>query len=247
MEMLKFESLGLTLVCTMVGQAKCSPISDFDDGTVQGWMIADPDCGYVDNPGTGGNPGGFLRAVDTEGGGGVAAFAPAEFLGDLSSYSAIEYDAYVYDHVPPPIHGVRVSLTGADGTKYKYDPSDWSIGVWEHFALPFNSPLWELVTGDAPLTDVLQDVTVMVVNMECSTKVSVESGIDNFRLVPEPSTAVLLAAASLLALRRRRPSEIKGVGIVFSERKRCHGAKKVSRSEKVVRMIFWAEKSKVSG
>lgn len=105
MDILKLPIAGLSLVCIFVAHGKCSPISDFDDGTVQGWMIADPAYGYVDNPGTGGSPGGYLRAVDTQGGGGVAAFAPAQFLGDLTSYSGIEYDAFVFNHVPPPIHG----------------------------------------------------------------------------------------------------------------------------------------------
>jgi len=61
-------------------------VSDFDDGTLDGW-VKDPDGdGTLSNPLSGGNPDGYLSCYDPAQGVNTWAAAPSKFLGDWSAY-----------------------------------------------------------------------------------------------------------------------------------------------------------------
>jgi len=52
-----------------VGPVGAAPPSDFDDGTLQGWVANPEPAIALTNPGAGGNPGGYALLVDVRPGG----------------------------------------------------------------------------------------------------------------------------------------------------------------------------------
>lgn len=202
-----------TFVCAAVAKSSVgSPISDFDDGTLQGWRpiatpwTGDPFGGILGLAPTGGNTGGFISGIDTSAIGGMLVAGPAEFSGDLSMYTEVRWDEFIYDN-PQTVQGTSVFLLGANGTAYrKIQPLD-QIGTWATRSVPLQASSWSLIpeSGTASFSDVLSDATLAV---EFSTSITtfptLESGIDNITLVPEPSTLVIFVLMILSRPERAR-------------------------------------------
>ena len=92
-------------------------VSDFDDGTLQGWTKEPVFNGNLFNSPTGGNPNGFMVATDTvAGGGALLAHAPSIFTGDLSIYDGFQWDEFVYNNGSFTGAGTSVRLRAVDGT-----------------------------------------------------------------------------------------------------------------------------------
>jgi hypothetical protein len=203
---------GLILLAT-TGPLLANPFSDFDDGTLQGWTYAaDPGTGDIDNPGFGGNPDGYLRGRDdAPGGGGVPAQAEPAFSGDLSIYTSIEWDAYLFpnDAFPPTL--MQSIVIGADHptgfTSYIYTPDMIPVGEWTHVAAPIEESAWSITPwslGDATFDEVISTAAWIRVTMDVSTDSTgnYESGLDNFGLIPEPASLIVLLAGVALIGRR---------------------------------------------
>jgi len=78
-------------------------MSDFHDGTLQGWNPKLPFNGNLFADPAAGNPGGAMVATDTVGGvGGLLASAPAPFLGDLTSFAGIQISAPAQSDLTAP-------------------------------------------------------------------------------------------------------------------------------------------------
>ncbi len=86
------------------GSALCaSIISDFDDGTMQGWT-AIGDVAGVSNPGAGGNPDGYLRMVDQAVGGVCWTIAPAQVHGNWHDKVSLSADLTQTSLQRLPVH-----------------------------------------------------------------------------------------------------------------------------------------------
>jgi len=75
---------GLLLVLPLLTYADIIAVSDWDDGTAQGWILGADSRGTYELRTSGGNPGGYIAFTDGEGAGNPGLFAPAAFLGDYS-------------------------------------------------------------------------------------------------------------------------------------------------------------------
>lgn len=182
-----FVVVGLTLL--MPGPAGAVPRSDFDDGTLQGWTRLEPFNGNLLNPGSGGNPGGFMKCEDTmAGGSALYAVAPPEFTGNLSGYTGIQWDEYLYYCSPAPSFPTFPSLfavIGGDTTIY-YERARpvGPLGVWQPRSVPFTASAWERYVGTASFEEVLANVTELRISMDCNTMCRNEAGVDNIELAP---------------------------------------------------------------
>jgi hypothetical protein len=188
--------LGLSVAVLLLAgntTGAAQPFCDFDDGTLQGWTKHGRFNGDLDNPGSGGNPGGFMHCGDTMAAGGtLQAAAPSEFTGDLSDYIGIEWDEYLYYCYPSPgqpTFPLLVGLVDSDTTIYQERWADeYPIEVWRARFVPFVSTAWERISGSADFQEVLQNVVALRMNMECNGMCYDESGIDNIGLVPRSYT-----------------------------------------------------------
>ena len=167
-----------------------SVISDFDDGSLAGWTKLDPFGGTLQNPGDGGNPGGYLEVADeVSGGGWLAVIAPSEFNGDLSVFSGISWDEYIWPNTPAPNCCTFSIIEASDGTRYcAKDRSPKPEGAWQQRFIPFDDSSWTLsgTTGTQGFEDVLKDVATLMINMDVSQcSFRRESGIDNVTLLAE--------------------------------------------------------------
>lgn len=204
----RFAVVAACLFLASSSLASASLVSDFDDGTVQGWQNLDPNGFIVDNPGVGGNPGGFLRFTDIFSGSVDPSVvrAPAVFSGDFSGFSSIEFDAYL---VAGNVQANAVRIESTDGTIWVYRPDIVAFNTWVHHSAPINDGTgWYLSTltaGNTPFADVKTTVKSVSVTMAGLPALGFESGIDNFTIVPEPaSTSFMIVAGAVLLLRRRR-------------------------------------------
>lgn len=193
--------------------ANANPLSDFDDGTLQGWTAiatpwdGDPFGGTFELVTSGGNPGGYIHAVDENHLGGLLVAGPAEFSGDLSGYTAVQYDEYIYNN-PQIVHGTSLYLLGANGTSYRsIQPLD-QVATWATRTVPLEEGSWMLNPGSVgteSFADVLLDATLAVeFSVSITTLPTLEAGIDNITLVPEPASLALLGLGGIALISRRR-------------------------------------------
>jgi len=206
-----------SLLVYMVSWAAASGVnaglatSTFDDGTFQGWTpVHLPDAAEITVEPSGGNPGGFVHAVDTMAEGGTFWIsAPAEFLGDLSGYSGLSWDErlLITDGLN---RSTRAVLLGADNTTYINTVAPGDVGNWRKRFAAFDESEWEHgLSGTMTFQEVLGNVVELWINLDVNVAAvpALESDVDNITLVPEPAALVLLAAGALM-LRRRCRREI---------------------------------------
>ena len=210
-------SIGITAAIVLLAGAsagRADPVasSTFDAGD-EGWKVVST-LGYYGSPSwaaTGGNPGGFIYAVDPD----TGAFgfaAPAKFLGDVSAAygTPLSFDIAAYD-TPDAATG-WVGLEGGGHTLIWHFPApstiypDWhsrsvnmtETGGWEHLdsGLP---------PTHAEMVELLDDLDGMVITAEFIEGLPNDiSGLDNVILAPEPTALAALAAASVALIARRR-------------------------------------------
>jgi hypothetical protein len=189
-----------------------NPSSDFDDGTLQDWSaINDPRSGQAFGGDlsvvvAGGNPGGFMKVRDlvSAGGGLVVANTP-KFQGDLSIYTEVRWDEFLFDS-PPVRKSTTAFLIGSDNTVYESEGNDGPLGpvkVWRARSTLLEESAWTLTFGSMSFPNVLANARLGF-NMDVSvTQVpNDESGIDNVLLVPEASCLLMLLAGVYGALGR---------------------------------------------
>ena len=162
------------------------PMSDFDDGTLQGWSLFEGHNGILTVQPTGGRPAGFIEADDT-GPLGLLVVAPSEFTGDLSEFSGAKWDQFLFPGQPNPTISTFIQLVGGDGTTYESRRNVTTIDRWITRFASFHGPRdFALVenTGATSFRDVVKDVAMLAISMDTSPRAGIESGIDNVRLLP---------------------------------------------------------------
>lgn len=206
----------LTLVCVISQQLNADIISNFDDGTLQGWVnLATTDFSVI-NPGVGGNPGGFLAASDLIGGANDPAIlrAPIDYTGDLTQYAEVSFDALALDGADPAFVNA-VIIESSNGTFWAFRPTFSNLfNAWSSYSVPINGGtgwfLSGLNNGPGPFdsfADTVSNVAnfYMTIGGNPTITEGFENGLDNISLVvPEPSGVSLLVVCGTLALRRRR-------------------------------------------
>jgi len=186
-------------------------VSDFDDGTLQGWTPEPPFNGtlFVDN--SGGNPNGFMVATDSVGGGGgLLARAPSILSGDLSIYGGLRWDEFVYDNGSANRVSTFIIIKGADGTIYRNDNTLGPVGVWNSRFVSFSDPnQWTLNSGTATFSNTISNVDALFISMDTSVSAGGrESGIDNVSTIPIPAAVWLFGSGliGLIGIARRKKS-----------------------------------------
>lgn len=171
------------IVCLLAASAAGqSPLSDFEDGTLQGWEKLTPWCGTLTVSGVG-NPSLAMLAIDTAGACGTAwVKAPPEFSGDLSVHAGLMWDEYVFDHGANTMHHTFMWIVGSNGSIYESILPTGPLETWTTVDRPFTEEFWLASSGSDSLASVLCDVQHIQLLMETSTTVSTESQVDNLQL-----------------------------------------------------------------
>jgi hypothetical protein len=165
-------------------------VSDFDDGTLQGWTPEPPFYGdlFVATPG---NPGLSMQATDNlPMGGYLLARAPVSYTGDLSDRFGISWDEWVIDYGAPTIYSTDVRIEGMDGTIYRTDNAPDLMDAWNQRFARFEEEYWFLQEGSASFADVLQNVVALYMQMDVTALDNgiLESRVDNVTLLDPPAT-----------------------------------------------------------
>lgn len=216
-----------TSLSLSVARCQADFVYDFDDGTLQGFSKRGVFNGTLTNPGSGGNPGGFLKVEDTQaGGGGLQISAPASFHGNLTAFKGIQWDEYLYVRGAGGSRVVSgtdlIIVGGANNSVYRLASNPPTLlGEWHTRFVEFDSAVFRLVSGTDTFNEVLESVSDFAFEMDTSSLSSgPESGIDNVGLVavPEPASVVLVSLASCIGgvsyLRRMRQIRDRRLEIV---------------------------------
>lgn len=207
-------AVALAVALVMSAPATADPIasSTFTAGS-EGWKVVST-LGYFGDPtwlATGGNPGGFIYAVDPD----TGAFgfaAPAKFLGPVAGAygDTLSFDIAAYNTPEAATGWVGIAGSGltfvcqfdAPGTVYP----DWhNRSVLFLETAGWYDPDTLLPPSQEQLKTVLGNLEGLVITAEFADGLPNDvSGLDNVVLMPEPATLSLLAAGGLWLLRRRR-------------------------------------------
>ncbi len=200
----KLLCLVLVLVLIVPGLCFSAIVSNFDDGTLDGWTKSGD--GSITNPGSGGNPGGFLQATDPATGPNTWGIAPSKFLGDWSQYDNtgfISFDMIVLSGGSPTTEKPNVYISGPGGSASTFANTKVS-STWKTFVFPIIESNWEIKSGS--WDNLLTNVTMLKIDLEQIQGKEV-TGIDNVTLsqVPIPPSLLLLSSAliSLLGFRKK--------------------------------------------
>ena len=193
-------------ICISFSSANGATVSDFDDGTLQGWSAGDPFNlgsfnGVLTVSNSGGNPGGYMVAQDTvSGGGSLAALAPSQLTGDLSRFGSLSWDVLL---PAGSIFSTNILLEGIDGTFYRSDSSllvSHTINSWFSKSVDFDIETgWQLLSGSASFASVATNTVALYIELDVTTSLGTEAGVDNISAVPIPAAAWLFLS-SLVAL-----------------------------------------------
>jgi hypothetical protein len=168
-----------SLLITMPAMA--GPVTvDFDDGGDDGFTT-DASGFSLANPGSGGNPNGYILLTDlAQAGPGGFVNAPSQFLGDLTDFISINWDSLRPDNASLPS---AVLLVGPGGA-FAFDGGG-SKGSWDSNSAPLNDASgWKQFNGSGTLADSVADVTRLAFLLEVVEGLGKEAGLDNVRLVP---------------------------------------------------------------
>lgn len=169
-------------VSAILSVANAGEITSNFDASLEGWGItSDGDLTHIP---AGGNPGGFAQLTDT-GGANYAAFAPAKFLGDLSSFNGgtLSFDVLRVSGCcnPDPDFG-RVTLSGSAGS-VTLDFVPGAPGYsWTTYDAPMTAQAWGL--SEATWQSLLADVQSIRIALEAYGG-SDDTGLDNVTLFAE--------------------------------------------------------------
>jgi len=165
-------------------------ISDFEDGTMQGW-VAIGDVAGVTNPGTGGNPGGFLRMVDEAIGKVCWVLAPAVYHGNWHGMTALSADLTQVSFSGSQFCTVQFVVSGPGG-QYSYTFGERPpLGAWRTYGVSLVESLWTRNSGSWDA--LLDNVTDLKITLEFITGAET-NGLDNVALTGDcPETTIGLA------------------------------------------------------
>jgi hypothetical protein len=191
-----------------VSSASALTLESTFDADLEGWTTSiGGDLAFVS---TGGNGGGFLQQTDLDLSD-MFVSAPAKFLGDLSSFlnGTLSFDARQVSgngEKYAPFGFVTIFNGGNAISADIAGPEAPSID-WTTFTVTLDAASFG--TTPAAVTDVLSNVTMMMVQLESQIGVVEVTGMDNFRLasaVPEPSTLLIggFGVCGALLIRRQR-------------------------------------------
>ena len=206
--------VGVVLVFGSVGRVPAAT-STFDVGSEE-WTVVDlqesgPYDGIIGGPwapnysSTGGNPAGHISFDDPT----SQTFyfeAPNGFLGNhLEAYGTF----LTYDQLSTPLSNYHdepdVVLSGA-GLTLVFQNEDPPGIDWTAFSVPLVETEWRKgdLNGPSPseaeFRTVLASLSALRISGEYSTPVMETTALDNARLIPEPSTLMLLVGGALAFL-----------------------------------------------
>ena len=206
-------ALGLvTLLVAPLSAVAATIISTFDSDA-EGW-IANPGEGALTHAATGGNPGGHIRIQDIGAGSvpfGSGAFAPGNFLGNLSSFDGgtLSLDMATFAGSGPsfPSFGAIQLSGGGDIAMFDIAVSAPGFGTWETYMAPLTASSWG--KSQSEWLAILADVTSIGIPTDAFDG-NDTIGIDNFAIansmnnIPQPASLALLGIgiASLCLLRK---------------------------------------------
>ena len=176
---------------TSVQQTLADWVGSMFDDDIDGWVEDPPQEVEITWEPSGGNTGGFLKAVD-ESGGSARIVAPAKFLGcwlDWEGIGAVRFDAIVLNSFGDPIESPpKVWLEGPGG-KASYAFAELPTTSWQTFEVSIDEALWTVSNGT--WVDLLANVEelTLLVDYVHSTGQGEQVGVDNvfvFFLGPPP-------------------------------------------------------------
>lgn len=200
-----FLFLAAAVPLVLCNSAGADPLSDFEDGTFQGWTLDPSSSPNFISVVAAGNPGFALESFDSAAGlPEIVVNAPSEFTGDLSAFEGIRWDEYF---IAPAGQATSVFLHGSNGTSYRseFASDGFPTGAWRTRFSEFVASEWTLCTnsgftclgGTGSFSDVVSDVQRLSINFEVSSDIGPDSRMDNIQLVESSVPAMSTAGRAL--------------------------------------------------
>lgn len=185
---------------TMPASASVVGVSAWDDATLDGWTFVNNSYGHWEIVTSGGNPGGYVRFVDTINGY-VAddLHGPSSLQGDYGALTNARFEFDMKSEKAAAV-GAWITFSGPGGSYYYVTPVPTTS--WGHYVIPLQEASWSRSSGS--WSGLLANVTNFSIQGDIVSGCNqAELALDNFALTPEPATILLVALGGLWFARRR--------------------------------------------
>lgn len=202
--------VGLALaVLAPAGAMAASITSNFDAG-LDGWTgLAGQTT--VSHEATGGQSGGYMRALDIQAGQGQTSFviAPSSYLGNLSGFIGGTLSVAALEDTtngnPINANFGTIHISGGGDTAVARLLRPLSARVWRDFSVDLTASNW--TTSSLSFAAIMANVTDIRLHVDYRGQGNEAVGIDNFAIqsteVPAPPAVALFAGAALVLLGRK--------------------------------------------
>ena len=192
-------------------------VSNFQDGTIQGWVTG-PVAPLPTNVATGGPTGAGDKYLRVDPGSHLAFFNPSGFAGSYTAAGVLDIGVDFLNLNPNTVSNIedmRIVLFGPSGSRWSSTnfvvvPTD---NLWHHYTFSLRqSDLTQVVAGDTYAATMANVTQLMFRHDSGATPSSGGSpflgsiGVDNITAIPVPEPSSLFSAilASTMILKRRR-------------------------------------------
>lgn len=202
----------LSSLCTASLAIAATPGYVQDFATNNGGFSSGIPTNWISSGGVGGASDGWLEVTTVGFGAGNLGVRTSgtEFTGNLTADGVTGFSFWLKDVGQDDPLEIHVGVGGAFLNFWQYTPAIVPTDQWQEFSVDFNPANWTRIIGSGTFADALTASDRLLFRHDLAPysqqpdSIEADFGLDRVRVLPEPTTMILLLGGAALLRRSRR-------------------------------------------